>query len=406
MRAGPDCAAGAMSDLELDPRNAQDRLRGRDAELSAFDRLLKAVRAGQSRVLVVRGEPGVGKTALLRQLNARASGCRVLRMAAIQAEMELPFAGLHLLCGEVLARADDLPAPQRDALRTAFGLSAGPVPDRFLVGLATLTLLSETARDPLVCLIDDAQWLDRASAEALTFVARRLLAEAVALVVATRDDHGFSGLPELVVDGLNDRDSHALLRSAVGVPLDEQVADRIVAETRGNPLALLELPRGLSPAQLAGGFGVPDAPALAGQIEESFQRRLFALPAPSRGLLPWRPPSRPAILCSSGAPASGSASARRWQRPLTWAVCASSARRCAFAIRSRGRRSTAPRRLRPAGPSTRRWRTSPTPSSTLIVAHGIARTRPWGSTSRSPSRWNGRPAARRCAVVWRPQPRC
>jgi DNA-binding CsgD family transcriptional regulator len=264
-------------------------LRGRDSECAALDRLLDAVRAGRSGALVVRGEPGVGKTALLEYALERASGCRVARAAGVQSEMELVFAGLHQLCAPMLDRVERLPGPQRDALGTAFGLARGVAPDRFLVGLAVLSLLSEVAEEqPLVCLVDDAQWLDRASAQALAFVARRLLAESVALVFAARapgEEQELRGLRELMVEGLGEGDARALLRSALPGPLDERVRDRIVAETRGNPLALLELPRGLTPAELAGGFGLPDAPALSGRIEESFRRQLAPLPADTRRLL-------------------------------------------------------------------------------------------------------------------------
>jgi DNA-binding CsgD family transcriptional regulator len=264
-------------------------LRGRRSECQALDRFLGAVRAGDSRVLVVRGAAGVGKSALLEYLVDRAAGCRVARAAGVQSEMELAFAGLHQLCRPMLAGMDGLPAPQRDALGTAFGLSAGDAPDRFLVGLAVLSLLSEVAEGrPLVCLVDDAQWLDRASAQALAFVARRLLAEPVGLVFAARgpaEERELAGLPQLAVDGLRDGDAHALLSSVIAGPLDDRVRDRIVAETGGNPLALLELPRGLTAAELAGGFGLPDASALPERIEETFGRRLAALPAPTRALL-------------------------------------------------------------------------------------------------------------------------
>ena len=264
-------------------------LRGRDSECEALDRLLDGVRAGRSGALVVRGEPGVGKTALLEYVLERASGCRVARAAGVQSEMELVFAGLHQLCAPMLDRLERLPDPQRNALSTAFGLGRGVAPDRFLVGLAVLSLLSEVAEDqPLVCLVDDAQWLDRASEQALAFVARRLLAEAVVLVFAVRagsEDRELRGLPELMVEGLGESDARALLRSALPGPLDERVRDQLVAETRGNPLALLELPRGLTPAELAGGFGLPDATALSGRIEESFRRQLASLPAATRRLL-------------------------------------------------------------------------------------------------------------------------
>ncbi|MEA2201138.1 MAG: hypothetical protein QOI89_1734 [Solirubrobacteraceae bacterium] len=254
-----------------------------------LDRLLEAARGGESRVLVVRGEPGVGKSALLEYAAERASGCRVARAAGVQSEMELPFAGLHQLCAPMLDRIGHLPAPQRDALDTAFGLMNGTAPDRFLVGLAVLALLSEVAEEQsLVCLVDDAQWLDRESLQGLEFVARRLFAESVALVFAARpsaEEQTLAGLPELLLDGLGEDDARALLDSVIHGRLDERVRDRIIAETRGNPLALLELPRGLTPARLAGGFGLPAAQALSGTIEESFRRRLARLPAKSQQLL-------------------------------------------------------------------------------------------------------------------------
>jgi DNA-binding CsgD family transcriptional regulator len=263
-------------------------LRGRRNECRTLDQLLERVRAGRSEALVLRGEPGVGKTALLDYLIGQASGCRVERAAGVQSEMELPFAGLHQLCAPMLDRLDRIPGPQQAALGTAFGLHAGPPPDRFLIGLAALSLLSEVAEQrPLVCVVDDAQWLDRASAQALAFVARRLLAESVVVVFAARsgnEDPELTGLPELEVAGLRDGDARVLLASALRGPLDERVRDRIVAETRGNPLALLELPRGLTPAQLAG-FGPPNAPTLPGRIEDSFQRRLEALPGDTKRLL-------------------------------------------------------------------------------------------------------------------------
>jgi DNA-binding CsgD family transcriptional regulator len=265
---------------------AHTGLRGRDAELGALDRLLRAVRSGESRALVLCGEPGVGKTALLEHLSERASGYRMARAAGVHADMELPFAGLHLLCATMIDRLERLPDPQREALRTAFGLSAGRAPDPFLLRLAVLSLLSEVAMErPLVCLIDDAQWLDRASAQALSFVARRLQAESVGLVFAAREEHELAGLPELVIEGLGEDHARALLLAAVGVRLDEQAVDRIVAETRGNPSALLELPRGLSLGQLAGGFGLLDALPLSSGTEERFRRRLDALPTNSRRLL-------------------------------------------------------------------------------------------------------------------------
>src|SRR3954449_3241979 len=265
-------------------------LLGRRRECETLDHLVETVRAGQSAVLVVRGEAGVGKSALLAYLTERASGCRIARATGVESEMELPFAGLHQLCGPMLDRLDHLPAPQRDALSTAFGLSAGDPPDRFLVGLAVLSLLSDVAEDqPLVCAVDEAQWQDRASAQALAFVARRLLAESVGLVFAVREPsetRDFAGLPELVVAGLDDGEAAALLHSAIPGRLDERVGDRIVTEARGNPLALLELPRGLTSAELAGGFGVPHTVVpLASRIELSFQRQLESLSDETRRLL-------------------------------------------------------------------------------------------------------------------------
>ena len=268
-------------------REHDARLRGRSGEVSVLTGLVAAVRAGESRVLVVRGEPGVGKTALLDYLAGQTAGCRVVRAAGVQSEMELAFAGLHQLLAPMLDRLEQLPVPQRDALRTAFGLSAGPAPDRFLVALAVLSLLSEVAGErPLVCVIDDQQWLDRASAQALGFAARRLAADPVGLVFAARiPGEELAGLPELAVEGLAEGDARVLLDSALTGPLDTRVRDQIVAEARGNPLALLELPRGMTPAELAGGFGLPGAGSLTGRIEDSFRRRLDALPAQARRLL-------------------------------------------------------------------------------------------------------------------------
>jgi DNA-binding CsgD family transcriptional regulator len=264
-------------------------LHGRRDECDVLDRLVRDVRTGQSQVLVVRGEPGVGKSELLEYLVQRASGCRVLRAAGIEYEMELAYAGLHQLCAPMVDLVDRLPEPQRDALETAFGLSAKPPPDRFVVGLAVLGLLSEAAEEqPLVCVVDDAQWLDKSSALTIAFVARRLLAESVGLVFAVREPseaRELDRLPELVLGGLSARDARALLDSVWPGRLDEAVLDRVVAEARGNPLALLELPRALTPAQLAGGFGLPAVAPLANRIEQSFLRRLESLPDDTRTLL-------------------------------------------------------------------------------------------------------------------------
>src|SRR5262245_37459751 len=264
-------------------------LRGRRAECQRLDRLTEAVRAGQSRALVIRGEAGIGKSALLEYLVEQASSYRVVRAVGVQADAELAFAGLHQLSLSLLDRLDRIPPPQRDALGTAFGLQAGPPPDRFLLGLAVLSLLADAAAEqPLVCVIDDAQWLDDTSAQVLAFVARRLVAESVALIFAVRgltDGQPLAGLPQLAVSGLPPDAARELLATAIPGPLDERVRDRIVVETRGNPLALLELPHGLSYAELAGGFGLPDAQGLSGRIEDSFQRRLAPLPPDVRRLL-------------------------------------------------------------------------------------------------------------------------
>jgi DNA-binding CsgD family transcriptional regulator len=262
-------------------------------ERAALSELLEAARAGRSRVLVLCGEPGAGKTALLDWAVESAAGLRVVRVAGVESEMELAFAAVQQLCAPMLDQLAGLPDPQRAALGVAFGLETGPAPDRFLVGLAVLSLLSEAAeRRPLLCVVDDAQWLDRASALVLAFVARRLLADPVALVFAAREPgEEFRGLPELLVGGLGEGDARELLGSVVGGPLDERVRDRIVAETRGNPLALLELPRDATPADLAGGFGLPSVPGLpgvpasSGRIEDSFRRRVEVLPAATRLLM-------------------------------------------------------------------------------------------------------------------------
>src|SRR4051795_4386783 len=267
----------------------QPGLLGRRSETVTLDRLLEAVRAGESRALAIRGDPGVGKTALLEYVVEHAMGCRVARAAGVQGEMELAFAGLHQLCAPMLDRLEGLPDPQRYARGAAFGLTSGHAPDRFLVGLAVLSLLAEVAEErPLVCLIDDAQWLDRASAQALAFVARRLLAESVGVIFAVRtaaEERDTAGLPELVLEGLGDDDARTLLASVLRRPLDERVRERIVAETRGNPLALLELPLGLAAGEVGGGFLVPGARPLASHIEQSFRRRLDVLPAQTRQLL-------------------------------------------------------------------------------------------------------------------------
>jgi DNA-binding CsgD family transcriptional regulator len=291
----------------------------RDEERAALDGLLEELRSGRGRALVVRGEAGVGKSALLEYAAGAAAGMRVVRAVGVESEMELAFAGLHQLCAPLPGRLERLPGPQRDALETAFGLRAGAAPDRFLVAVAVLTLLAEVAEDrPLLCVVDDAQWLDRASAQVLAFAARRLLAEPVGLVFAAREPgEQFQGIPDLRVRGLPDQDARALLGSVVRFRLDERVRDQIVAETAGNPLALLELPRGLSLTELAGGFGLPGAQPVPARIEEGFRRRIEALPAGTRSLLliaAAEPAGDPVLVWRAagwlGIPASAAAAAR------------------------------------------------------------------------------------------------
>ena len=273
----------------MSDRHPGPQLRGRRTECEALERLLARAQEGHSGVVVLRGEPGVGKTALLDHLTRHAAGFRVLRAAGAEFEMELAFAGVHQLCAPLLDEITRLPDPQRNALRVAFGGQGGDVPDRFLVGLAILSLLAEAAEArPLLCLIDDVQWVDQFSAQLLQFVGRRLLAEPIVMAFAMRepvDSARLAGLPQLIVEGLADDDARELLNLAMPGRIDERVRERILAEARGNPLAVLELPRGLTPAELAGGFGLLDSRPLVDHIERSFHRRFEALPAEARLLL-------------------------------------------------------------------------------------------------------------------------
>jgi DNA-binding CsgD family transcriptional regulator len=257
-------------------------LRGRARECAVLDGLLAAAREGHSATLVLQGEAGCGKTALLDYVRAQAGGFHIATARGVEVEMELPFAGLHQLCSPMLNRLDRLPDPQQHALQVAFGLRSAQAPDRFLIGLAVLGLLAEAAEEqPLACLIDDAQWLDQESMHALAFVGRRVIAEPIALVFARReprDQYEALGLPEFSITGLTDRDARLVLASAIRGPLDEQVRDRLVAEAHGNPLALLELPRGLSPAELAGGFAVPGTRTVMARLGDTFMRRVRSLP--------------------------------------------------------------------------------------------------------------------------------
>jgi DNA-binding CsgD family transcriptional regulator len=263
------------------------RLHGRTGECRALDDLIAAVRTGSSRVLVLPGEPGIGKSALLEYLTESATSFLVIRAAGVESDMELAFAGLQQLCVPLMSYLDRLPRPQRAAIETAFGISTGPAPDRFLVGLAVLGLLAAASEaQPVLCAVDDAQWLDRVSAQTLSFVARRLLAESVALVFAQREPViELAGLPQLAVHGLAVADARALLQGAVLGGLDLRVRDQIVAETQGNPLALLELPRDMSAAELAGGYYRPDARPLVGQMEERFAARINKLPNETQRVL-------------------------------------------------------------------------------------------------------------------------
>jgi len=270
--------------------NPPPQLFGRTDESEILGQLLADSRNGRSAVLVLRGEPGIGKTALLRYLTGEAPGFRVARAVGVESEMERPFAGLHQLCGPMLGRLGSLAEPQRRGLSVAFGLASGDSPDRFLVALGALSLLAETAEEqPLLCVVDDTQWLDQASAQILGFVGRRLLAEPIALVFAARTPAGspdhLAGLPELRLDGLGQGPARALLATVTSGPLDESVRARIIEETRGNPLALLELGRSLSPAELAGGFALPDTGDLPARIEDRYAARLGELPEEARRLV-------------------------------------------------------------------------------------------------------------------------
>lgn len=262
-------------------------LLGREREIAALTRLIEEARRGSSGVLVVTGDAGVGKSALVDRVVGSGSGARVLRAVGVEAEMELPLAALHQLCRPVLDRLDTLPGPQRDALRTVFGLSGGAPPDRFLVGLGALSLLAGLgAEHPLICVVDDAQWMDQASAQTMAFVARRLLADPVCLIFVTRGlPAAFVELPQLAVGGLPDDAARTLLDSAIPFVLDRDVRERILSEAGGNPLALLELPRGVRSDQLGGeAVGSPTS-LVSARVEESFRRRLEALPADTQGLM-------------------------------------------------------------------------------------------------------------------------
>jgi hypothetical protein len=287
-------------------RQRAPTFRGRSSERHVLDRLLGKVRSGESAALVLRGEAGAGKSALLRYGARQASGFRVLEIAGVESEMELPNAALHQLCAPLLDRLGDLPPPQQEALRIAFGQSHGGAPDRFVVALAVLSLVAEVATErPLLCLIDDAQWLDRTSALVLGFVARRLGAESVAMLFGVREplaEPSMGGLPELRVEGLIDTDARSLLEAVVAGRLDDRVRDRIVAETRGNPLALLELVRGTTAAELAGDSPFPPLATCTSRSRTSTGAACAASPVPRGVSSSWRPPTPRATRPSCGAP--------------------------------------------------------------------------------------------------------
>ena len=392
-------------------------LLGRRTELDTVDALLSRARSGRSGALVLRGEAGIGKTALLEtaRLAAEASGFRVESSVGAESEAQFAFAGLHQLCAPLLDRVGSLPAPQQAALGVAFGQSSGETPDRFLVGLATLNLLAEVAEEgPLLCLIDDAQWLDQASAQVLAFVARRLAAEHIALVFAVRDPLGDSearvlpavdGLPELCLGGLDEASARALLASALTAPLDDRVLEQIIAESRGNPLALLELPLSVQSVQWAGGFGLPplDVPR---RVEESFRRRVGrssggdAAAAPCRR---GRAHRRCGAAVARGGPSRGrrgSQSAMRNRRDW-WR----STRRCGSGILWLARRSTGMRRHRIGAERMEHWPLPPIPTRTRTAAPGTARRRCWAPTRGPPRSWRAQPPGSAPATDWPPRRR-
>ncbi len=252
-------------------RRASRLLLGRNNESAVLEALLAAARRGEGGAIVVHGEPGIGKTALIEHAVGLASEFSVLRAVGNEAEVELPYASLQDFFRFEMDEVEQLPHPQRDAVEIALGRIDGNAPDRLLVGLGLLNLLSLlTAKRPVLCVVDDAQWLDTPSAHAISFAARHVSKEAVAFLFgARRLTDEVRGLAELMVNGLGDQDARQLLETAIPARLDDLVIERLVAETHGNPLAILELPRGLTPSQLAGGFGLPASVTLAGQIEES-----------------------------------------------------------------------------------------------------------------------------------------
>ena len=386
-------------------------LRGRRSECDRLSGLVAEVQAGHSQVLVLRGEAGIGKTALLEFLVDRAAACRVARAGGVESETALAYAVLHQLCSPYLDRVHGLPSPQQDALGIAFGTRPGGAPDRFLLGLAVLALLSEVAEEmPLICVVDDAQWLDQASAQTLEFVARRLGAEQMGMVFAVREtDTGprLAGLPELAVRGLRSGDAAELLEQAVPWPLDPRVRDRVLAESHGNPLALTELPRGLTATELAFGGNGASSPTPTGQPPRARIRApvgpppaAVTAPAPGRRVEPvgdatvvWRAAERAGHRDRCGDRGRGG---RADRAPTTG---------YSSGIRSCARPPTARRHRRNGGGYTRALATSPTPTSILIAVPGTARCRWWARTRRSRPNSTALLIVRTRPADWRQQQR-
>jgi AAA ATPase domain len=349
-------------------------LLGRGPETTRLNELISEAAGGRGGALVLEGEPGVGKTALLEDAAGRASRLGVLRVAGVQSELALPYAALHQLCARMIGRQDRLPAPQAEAIAVALGGVAGRAPDRFLVSLGALGLLSDlAAQRPLLCLVDDAQWIDQESLQALAFVARRAEADSFALVFSTRialDE--LAGIPRVIVAGLTEPNARELLASVVPGRLDPRVRDRIIAETHGNPLALLELPHGLSPDQLAGGFGLPDPERLSSRIEEGFLRRARAFPIATQQVL---------LRCLE------SASTRTPGRPRRTG-CSVSPDRSGSVIRSCDRRSTARPPRATGGRRTLLSPPRPTLIRTVTAGPSTALTGPSSPMTKSPRSWN------------------
>ena len=306
--------------VPMSSRGRGRSLRGRGSECETLRDLISTVRSGSCQVLVLRGEAGVGKTALLDYVSELASGFRSVDVAGVESDMELAFAGLQQLCAPLMDRFDELPEPQREALAVAFGRGVGPTPDRFLVGLAVLSLMAAAANDqPLLCIVDDAQWLDQVSVQTLAFVARRLMADQVAFVFAARESgaEALAGLPELVIRGLSDGDARDLLESVMVGGIDPRVRDRIVAETRGIPLALLEVPRNVSAVDLAGGFWNSAGRRVGrARSRRASCDRIKSLPADTNGCCSSRRPSRWAMRrCFYALQRTWASRSTRWDRP-------------------------------------------------------------------------------------------